>query len=239
MIAFLNARKIKLYNATAVMLGANIGTTFTSVLTSINIDQYSYIILSCGLLLSFFHKTKQTAKLFLGIGFIFFSLYCLKHQLYNVFDNINYLAYFQKANNNIVLSTWNGILISGIIQSSSATIALAQICTTEKLISVLSGVCIVLGANIGTTFTGLIVSFKASVEAKVLSVTNLLINLIGVLIMLPFIKSILKINYTNTSLFLSFVHIIFNIVTCTIGLFFINIITRLSYKLIKKEPNFE
>ena len=239
MIAFLNAKKIKLKNAMAVMLGANIGTTFTSIITSFNIDRYCYIILSVGLFLSFFNKTKRFSNLFIGLGLIFFSLFCLKTELYSLFNQLNYIYFFKKANNNILLSTWNGILISGIIQSSSVTIALAQVCANDNLISLMSGICIVLGANIGTTFTGLFASIKASDESKILSIGHLFINLFGVLLILPFINILLKIKHENIPLYLSFIHIIFNIVSCTIGLFFINPIIKLSKLFIKKEPNFK
>ncbi len=237
MIAFLNAKKINLNKAMAVMLGSNIGTTFTSVLTSFNIDQYCYIFLTIGLFLSFCKKTKSFSKLFLGFGFIFFSLFSLKNELYNLFKQLDYIYYFQKANNSILLSTWNGVLISGIIQSSSVTIGLAQVCAQNNLISLLSGICIVLGANIGTTFTGLIASINSSNDSKVLSVAHFFINLFGVILVLPFINILLNVKVKNIPLYLSFVHIIFNIVSCILALFFINPIITFSKLFIKKESS--
>ena len=237
MIAFLNAKKIKLNKAMAVMLGSNIGTTFTSLLTSFNIDQYCYIILTIGLFLSFCKKTKGFSKLFLGLGFIFFSLFSLKNELYALFEQLDYIYYFQKANNSILLSTWNGVLISGIIQSSSVTIGLAQVSAQNNLISLLSGICIVLGANIGTTFTGLIASINSSNDSKVLSVAHLFINLFGVILVLPFINILLNVKVKNIPLYLSFVHIVFNIINCLLAMFFINPIITFSKFFIKKEPS--
>lgn len=234
-IAFLNADKIKLKNAISIMMGSNIGTTFSSVFTCFNIDQYSYIILSLGLIMYFFKKTKNFSKLLLGIGFIFFSLFYLKNELTLVFSKLNYLNYFKYSNNSILLSTWNGILISGIIQSSSATISLTQIAVQDKLISLLSGICIVLGANIGTTFTGLIASIKSNKNAKTLAIANLLLNLFGVLLILPFVSLLSKTSYSNLSLYLSFIHILFNVGSCVGGLLLINPIINLSFKCIKKD----
>ena len=127
----------------------------------------------------FIKKTHSFSYIFLGVGFIFFSLYCLKLELNESFKHLNYLKYFQLSNPSIILSTLNGILISGIIQSSSATIGLAQIATQNNNISLLSGICIVLGANIGTTFTGLIASIRSSNNSKILAVSNLILNLLG------------------------------------------------------------
>lgn len=237
MIAFLNAKQIKLKNAIAVMLGANIGTTFTSLITSFSLDQYSYIILGVGLFLSLLKKTNNISKFFIGLGFIFYSLFCLKNTLAVVFDNIEYIYFLKYANNSVILSTWNGILLSGLLQSSSVTIAITQLCATNGSISVLSGICVILGSNIGTTFTGLICSLKSSYESKLLAISHLIINVLGVFVILPFVKYFIRIKYNNISLFLSLIHIFFNIISCSASLFFINQIIKLSKLLVKKEPN--
>ena len=236
-IAFLNAKQVTLKNAIAVLLGANIGTTFTSVLTSFDVDQYSYLVLCGGLFLSFFNKTKPISKLFIGLGFIFYSLFCLKNITTSFFEDFEYIYFLKKANNNILLSTWHGILLSGILQSSSVSIALAQICASNGTISLSAGICMVLGSNIGTTFTGLICSFKSSYESKILAVAHLLFNLFGVLFTLPFVQKISAIKTNNISLYLSIFHVLFNVVSCVVSLCFINSIIKLSKLIIKKEPN--
>ena len=170
---------MKFKNAFAIMLGSNIGTTFSSIFTSFNIDQYYYIILSLGLIMYFIKKTKTYSQLFLGLGFIFLSLFYLKSYLSSLFSNITYLSYFNKVNNSVLLSTLAGVFVSGIIQSSSATISLAQIATQNNYISVLSGICIILGANIGTTFTGLIAAIKSNKYAKLLAWSNFVLNIFG------------------------------------------------------------
>ena len=147
-IAFLNSKRLELKSAIAITMGSNIGTTFTSLFTSISLDSYGVLVLIIGLVFYFIKKTHSFSYIFLGVGFIFFSLYCLKLELNESFKHLNYLKYFQLSNSSIILSTLNGILISGIIQSSSATISLAQIATQNNNISLLSGICIVLGANI-------------------------------------------------------------------------------------------
>lgn len=235
-IAFLNANKMKLKNGIAIMLGSNIGTTFSSIFTSFNIDKYHYIILGIGLILFFIKRTKTYSEFFLGLGFIFLSLFYLKSSLNDLFNNINYLAYFNKTKNSVLLNTFLGIFISGIIQSSSATISLAQIATQNNLISLLAGICIVLGANIGTTFTGLIASIKSNKPAKILALTNLLLNLFGVIVVLPFVRILSNTTFKNLPLYLSYVHILFNVVSCIVGLILIPPLIRLNNK-IKKRPN--
>lgn len=234
-IALLNAKKLDLKNAISIMIGSNIGTTFTSLITSLDVDKYYFLILILGLVLHFIKKTNNISKLFLGLGFIFMSLYLIKSDLIIVMNKLNYLSYFKKSNNSVLLSTWNGILISGIIQSSSATIGLAQVAVTNKLISLLSGICMVLGANIGTTFTGLIASLKSNHLAKALAVSHLILNLFGVIIVLPFVRLFSNNICINNSLYLSLVHILFNIASSFFGLFLINPLQRISLFLTKKK----
>lgn len=234
-ISLLNANKLKLKNAISIMIGSNIGTTFTSLITGLNIDKYCFVFLAFGLILHFINKTKNISKLFVGLGFIFLSLFLLKLDLAKVLDSINYLAYFKKSNNSILLSTWNGILISGIIQSSSATIGLAQIAASNKLISLLSGICIVLGANIGTTFTGLIASIKSNDLSKALAVSHFLLNLFGVILVLPFVNLFSFNIYMQESVFLSFIHILFNLFSAILGIIFINPLMKVSLFLTKKK----
>lgn len=234
-IAFLNSNKLNLKNAISIILGANIGTSFTSIITSLNFDSSSFIILSCGLILYFFKKTKHFSTFFIGLGFIFISIYYLKQDLVTILNKINYSSYFVKSNNSILLSTWNGILISGIIQSSSATIGLAQIAANNRLISLMSAICIVLGANIGTTFTGLVASINSSKDSKALSISHLLLNLIGTILALPFVRWFSTFTVKNIPLYLSFVHILFNVVSSILGIIFISPLMRLSFLFIKKD----
>ncbi len=234
-IAFLNANKMKFKNAFAIMLGSNIGTTFSSIFTSFNIDQYYYIILSLGLIMYFIKKTKTYSQLFLGLGFIFLSLFYLKSYLSSFFSNITYLSYFNKVNNSVLLSTLAGVFVSGIIQSSSATISLAQIATQNNYISVLSGICIILGANIGTTFTGLIAAIKSNKYAKLLAWSNFVLNVVGVLVILPFVRFFSQTSFKNLSLYLSYIHILFNVISCFVGLLLISPIINFIHKY-KKRP---
>ena len=91
-----------------------------------------------------------------------------------------------------------------------------------------------LGANIGTTISGLIFSMKSSLEAKRLSVAGMLFNILGVLVFIPFLYIYKEyINLNNSAYLISIAHIYFNVITGILGLFIITPLCKISSFLVR------
>lgn len=239
LLSLLTAGIISLKSSIAVLMGANIGTTITSLITSFNINKYSYILIIVGILLLLFSKRQDflaVGKIILGVGFIFYSLNLLEIQLLEYANNNSIGEIITKANSNNLLGIFSGTIISGLLQSSSATIAIGQKMYAAKIITDNLAVSIMLGANIGTTFTALISSVNLGKNAKTLSIAGLLLNVIGVVLVFPFINIYCEAfdSLGSDNLLVSFGHIIFNIASSVIGILFINSLEKISSFFTKK-----
>ena len=133
-----------------------------------------------------------------------------------------------------MLGIFAGTIISFLIQSSSTTIAVTQKMYFSNLLSSLLGISIMLGANIGTTISGLIFSLKESIDAKKLATAGMLFNILGVLLAIPFLYIYKEsINSNNNPLLISTAHIFFNVLTGVLGIFFITPLCKLASFLVR------
>jgi len=196
-IGFVSAGLMTLKQAIGVIIGANIGTTITAWLVSIDIGELALPLVGIGFILFFFLKAKK----FKNIGQIIFSFGLLFVGLNIMSDMMAPLAKSQavadtmlKVSSNRFLGLFIGTVFTAIIQSSSATIAILQklaIQTTAAggpLITLRAALPILFGSNIGTTATALLASIGASVNAKRAALTHTIFNVTGSLIFIWILK---------------------------------------------------
>lgn len=227
-IAFLSSKIISLPAALSIVLGSNIGTTFTSLLFTFDIGDYSLAFVFVGFCLCCIKK-EVLGNLIYSLGFIFLGI------------NISTTAFSHLANSNIfeemMLYTNKfsllllGSFVSFMLQSSSATIAIIQNLYSINVISLSASIALVFGANIGTTISSIIPSINNSNDTKKLVWFNIGYNVIGGVIFLlllnPFKYVILLLeNPNNLRLSIFYIHIIFNVVTSLIALVIVKIWTR-------------
>lgn len=225
-ISLISSKILTLKKGLAIVIGSNIGTTIISLFISFDIGTFYYIFLIIGLFFLFINKS--LFKVFIYIWLIFLSLDFLTKHLLHIFNN-GFLEQTLLKFNNPLLGVFAGTIISFLIQSSSTTIAVTQKMYFSNLLSSLLGISIMLGANIGTTISGLIFSMKESIDAKRLAVAGMLFNILGVLFVLPFLYIYKEYILSNNSPFLiSTAHIYFNILTGVLGLFIITPLCNLS-----------
>ncbi len=233
-ISLISAKVLSLKNGLAIVIGSNIGTTLVSLLVSLEIGTLYYCLFIIGTIFLFLNK-KQVSSILIYIGLIFLSLDFIELKLLNLFDE-NFIKESLTKFENPLLGILSGTIFSFLIESSAATIALVQNMHKNGLLSNILGISIMLGANIGTTISGLIFSINSSVDSKRVAVGSLLFNIFGVLLIIPFIyiykESIL---YLNNSYLISTMHIYFNIITGILGLFLITPLTKLTQKLVKEK----
>ncbi len=191
LVSFVNAGLINLIQAIGVVMGANIGTTLTAWLISLLGFKFSVSFISLPLigvsfpfLFSKSKKRKSVAELIIGFAMVFLGLEFLKESLPNIEHHPEILSFLTNYTNmgiwSILLFLSIGTILTFVIQSSSATMALTLVMCNNGWISFDMAAAMVLGENIGTTITANIAAIIANVSAKRTARAHLIFNLFGV-----------------------------------------------------------
>ncbi|MFW5752256.1 MAG: Na/Pi cotransporter family protein [bacterium] len=260
-VSFVNAGLLGLAESVGVIMGANIGTTFTAWFISllgfnIKISTLTIPLVGLAFPLLFSAKTSRRywGEFIVGFALIFLGLEFLKTTVPDIHSNpemIEFLSeYTQMGYGSIFIFMLAGILLTIIIQSSSAAIALTLVMCYQGWIGFDLAAAMILGENIGTTITANIAAFVANTAAKKAARAHFIFNLLGavwLLLIFPvFLKGVdLVVQYfTDKSVFthanslpvgLAVFHSAFNIVNVFILVGFIPVILKLSSFLIFKK----
>lgn len=189
-VGFVNAGVMTLTQAVGIILGADIGTTITGWIVSLNIAKYGLPILGFAGFFFLFTKNERiryTAMMIMGVGMVFFGLQLMKLGLEPLKQSDEFIAWFSRYEPdtyfNVIKCVLVGAFITAIVQSSSATVAITMTLATTGVINFNLAVALVLGENIGTTVTAFLASLGASTNAKRVAYAHILIKVIGVLLM--------------------------------------------------------
>lgn len=190
-IGLVNAALLTLRQAISVILGANIGTTFTAWLVSFmavfKITHYALPAVGIGFLLNTIGKSRRVrewGQVILGFGILFVGLSFMREGFNPLEQSQTIKDIFIKFSIYPILGVIVGMLITMILQSSSATIAMVQILALNGLISFESAIPLILGDNIGTTITAQFASIGTNLSARRAARSHALFNVIGVCYML-------------------------------------------------------
>ena len=184
-IGFVNAGIMSLQQAVGVIMGANIGTTVTAQLVSFNIEKYAPIAIGIGMVFWFFTKKKNIkniSEILIGFGILFVGMNFMKEaaapvsEMSQVHDAMLYLS------KNPVLGILAGFLITGTIQSSSASIGILIVLASQGLLPITAALPVLYGDNIGTCVTSLLSTIGASRNARRAAIMHLCFNVIGTLL---------------------------------------------------------
>ncbi len=190
-IGLVRANLMTLEQAAGIILGATIGTTVTSFLISVNVDQYALYIAFIGCMLICFGKKKKTkyiGQVILGFGLIFFGMGAMGDGLAALKELPQFEAFALKMASNPLLAFGTGILLTGLVQSSAATIGVAQKLYQAGAIAFSASLPFMFGANIGTTVTGILASLGGSTAGKRTAALHTTVNLISAAIGMVFLK---------------------------------------------------
>lgn len=223
-VGFVNASLLSLAQAVGVIMGANIGTTVTSLLLSVKID-FASVFACFGLLLTMLPKKFNTARQFgdicLGLGILFVGMNTMSSAMAPLRD----WDVFRQAMisiDNPILGVAVGAIITAVVQSSSASVGILQALAGEGLIPLRASMFILFGQNIGTCITALIACSGATTNAKRAAVVHLLFNVMGavmftvITVLVPLDQWIISLAPGNLRLQIAFIHIIFNVTTTTL-----------------------
>lgn len=245
-VGFVNAGLMNLVQATGVIMGANIGTTVTSILIALDLSDIAPLFVFTGAIMLVFAKKKiinHIGEIIAGFGLLFMGMDIMSSAMEPLRNSQIFIDFMTKANNPIV-GVLVGLVFTAIIQSSSASIGILQALALKGLVPIEFAVFVLFGQNIGTVVTALLSSAGSKINSKRAAVIHLLFNFFGTIIFLIITiltDKILPFSYYdlleaiapgNTVAQISAAHIIFNIVSTVILFPFSNKIVALSCRLI-------
>lgn len=202
-VSFVNAGLMTLAQSMAVIMGANVGTTFTAWIISlfgfkVNISAFVLPLIGLAIPLLFSKKSrnKSIGEFLIGFGFLFMGLDMISSYVPDLQSNPEMFAFLQQYTNlgfgSVVIFMLTGVIVTMVIQSSAATFAITLIMCSKGWIDFDLSCALVLGSNIGTTITPILASMSGNVAAKRTAMGHLLFNLLGcawvLCVFYPFVK---------------------------------------------------
>jgi len=185
-VSLVNSGVISFRDSLLILLGTNVGTTSTAWIVSIQSSFLGPFFIVLGTLISMIPgRVAVAGKSIFYFGFIFFALSLISDAMQPIKDDPILVEVLSKASNPL-LGILYGIIITVIIQSSSVVVGLVIVLISQGTIDLSIAIPIVVGANIGTTSTALLVSFKMTPISRLVALSASLFNVIGVLLMFPF-----------------------------------------------------
>ena len=263
-VSFVNAGILNLTQAINIILGANIGTTITGWIISLDIDVLALPSLGIGSIIVIFCSENRRLKFFgeilMGFGMIFYGLILMKNAFESVRGSEEFEKIFLIANaytfKGRFLCVMIGMIVTAIIQSSSAALGVTISLAIVGLIDFPTSVALILGQNIGTTITAVLATLNASTNAKRAALVHSLFNIFGVVYMFflfnPYIKlvnflasfivsggvyKVVNNNYVNISFYIAAAHTIFNIVNVIVCYFLTDKLEKIVCILIKEKDD--
>ena len=251
-ISFISAGLISLSGGLGLIFGANIGTTATAWLVAgfglkINISALAMPMLIFGLVFSFQSKNelKGIGNVLAGLGFFFLGIHYMKEG-FDVFkEHIDLTQFAVSGFLGVIIYSGLGIVITTILQSSSATLALILTALAAGQIEYENALALAIGANVGTTITAVLGSLKSNVAGRRLAGAHLIFNLTTGLVALIFIfplasfvnylANLLRIAATDFTLKLALFHTIFNVLGVLIMIPFIKKLELFLIKFFKEK----
>ena len=189
-VSFVNAGLMTLAQSMAVIMGANVGTTFTAWVIAlfgfkVNISAFvlPLIGLSIPLLFAKSSRNKSIGEFLIGFAFLFMGLDMISKYVPDLQSNPEMFAFLQHYSSmgfgSVLIFMFVGLVVTMVIQSSAATFAITLIMCSKGWIDFDLSCALILGSNIGTTVTPLLASMSGNVAAKRTAMGHLLFNLLG------------------------------------------------------------
>lgn len=242
-VGFVNAGIMDLSQAVGIIMGANVGTTVTGLITAINFMAIAPVAVFIGVGMIMIAKksnTKHIGQIIAGFGILFLGMSTMSTAMKPLGESTafaNIITNFQ----NPLIGLLAGLVFTALIQSSSATVGVLQSLALSGVIDLKSVVFVIFGLNIGTCVTALLSSIGTNKTARRTAIVHLLFNVIGaalftcITIITPFAQLVERMSPGNVLLQIFLVHVIFNTVTTAILLPMSDVLIRMAYKIIPGE----
>lgn len=241
-VGFVNAGLLSLSKAIGVIMGANIGTTVTSLMLSVKLN-FGILFTAVGAICQLAGNRssfKLLGQIMMGLGILFVGMDAMTAAMEPLRDWQGFRDMMELAKNPLV-GVLAGAGVTALLQSSSASVGILQALAATGAISLQASLFILFGQNIGTCVTALLASVGANRTAKRAAVVHLLFNVIGaalfivLALVLPLASWIETLAGANLRLQIAFAHIIFNVVTTLLLLPLSCLLERLAYLVVRGE----
>jgi phosphate:Na+ symporter len=255
-VSFVNAALLTLSQAITVIMGANIGTTLSAWIMSagfsFNIANAVWPVFLIAIILIQTGKHRYIGDFLFGLSFLLFALGMLKQtgtelDLASKPEVVAFFASFKTNYGTVLLFLLIGTILTAMVQSSAALMAITMVLCATGAISIYQGIALVMGENIGTTLTANLAAMNANTQARRTAMAHLVFNVFGVIWVLicffPFVKLVCKIvgidptadsiDATRLSFALAAFHTGFNVINTALLIGFVPQIEKLVCFLIK------
>ena len=262
-VALIGAGVLTLKQAVSIVLGANIGTTITAWITTLafvdagdnwllwffDTDTLAPIALAIGIVLIMFVKTKKTkiaGDICIGFGILFVGLMNMTGSVANFAKSPVFLDVLAKFSDSPILGILSGLVLTVIVQSSSATVAMLQSLSSTGALDFSAVYPIIMGINIGTCIVTAFYCFvgQSSKDSKRTGVVHVVFNIIGTVLFM-IVMSVMQ-HYlvfgkefwyrSVDEVVIASFQSIFNVITAVVLLPFTGLLVKLSMILVKEEP---
>ncbi len=241
-MGFLNAGIMDLMQAAGVILGANVGTTMTSILIALDVSGLAPACIFVGSVMQMFCKKdlqKNIGQIILGFGILFQGLHTMSGSMSSLKDIPAFQSFIASATNPVI-GVLVGILLCAVIQSSSAAVGVLQALAMQGLMPIRFAAFLICGINIGSSVTPFLSSIGAKNNTKRAAVIYCAYNVIGGIIFVPLTMltpfvNVYSLFTDNPVVQISMFHITFKLVTALVLLPFVKQLVNLSYFFVPKK----
>ena len=252
-IGFVSAGLMSLKQGISVIFGANIGTTMTAQLMAFKISDYIMPIVFIGFLIAFIakkEKIKFVGQTIFAFGLLFVGIEMMGDVMKPLATSPVFINMMEKVSHIPVLGVGVGMLMTLVVQSSSATIAVLQSFASQagpdgaSVIGLVGAIPILLGDNIGTTITAILASIGQSKDAKRCAIAHSVFNITGsflfIWIIKPFAKFVEMISPKGNELDvisrqIANAHMSFNIINTLIWLPFLPVMVKIVMFIVRDD----
>ena len=244
-VGFVNAGLMNLMQAVGVIMGANIGTTVTAQLVAFRLTDIAPVVVAAGVGLLIFgtrRKYKQLGEILTGFGILFIGMNLMSIAMEPLKESELFANVMTTFGRNKFLGMVAGFVVTGIIQSSSASIGLLQALAFNELIALDAALPIILGMNIGTCVTALLSSIGTGINARRAAMIHLTIKVVGMLLFIGFtvpLGTVVEYLGGDTVRQVANAHTLYNVANTAILLPFASLLVRVSKKLVPGEEEEE
>lgn len=249
-VGFVNAGMMSLAQAVGVIMGANIGTTVTSLLIALKFSSVAAAAVLVGVILMLASKktvVKNLGAIFTGFGLLFLGIDMMSDSMAPLRESAGFMNFIVTVSESPLRPLFGiilGIVMTAVLQSSSASVGVLQTLAMQGLVPLKFSVFVLFGQNIGTCLTALFSTVGAKKNSKRAAVIHLLFNLIGtgifilIALLAPYVEWIEKLS-PDPMAQIAISHIVFNIVSTVIMFPFANVLVKLSCLLVPGKDDSE
>ncbi len=249
-VGFVNAGMMTLAQAVGVIMGANIGTTVTSLLIALNFSSVAAASVLVGVILMLASKktlVKNLGSIFTGFGLLFLGIDLMSDSMAPLRESAGFMNFIVAVSDSPLRPLFGillGIVMTAVLQSSSASVGVLQTLAMQGLVPLKFSVFVLFGQNIGTCLTALFSTVGAKKNSKRAAVIHLLFNLLGtgmfilIALLTPYIEWIEKIS-SDPMAQIAISHIVFNVVSTVVLFPFARLLVKLSCLIVPGKDDSE